>query len=142
MSNLRTIPALAVFALLAAFVGGCESKPTHESVMKDMIGKMKELVAVLEGVKDEASAASAKPKLQALSKEMKELEATASKLPKASAEEEKRLREKYEPEMKELTPKLFAEVMRVGMDPKLGTVLKDTMPDGPPAVGAPATPGL
>ena len=132
MSNFRPISALAVFALLGLVVGGCESKPTHESVMKDMLGKMKEFVATLEGVKDEASAEAAKPKLQALSKEMKELQATASKMPKASAEEEKRLREKYEPELKELMPKMMAAGMRIASDPKLSAILKDSMGDGPP----------
>jgi Sec-independent protein translocase protein TatA len=133
VSKLRTIPALALVALLAFVVGGCESKPTHESVMKDMVGKMKEFVSTLEGVKDEASAEAAKPKLQALNKEMKELQTKASQLPKASPEEEKRLRDKYEPELKELMPKMMAAGMKIAMDPKLSAILKDSMGDGPPS---------
>jgi cytochrome c556 len=130
---------ICVLVLSAVVLSGCDSKPTHESVMKDMVGKMKELVAVLEGVKDEASAESAKPKLQALSKEMKELEVTASKLPKASDEEEKRLREKYQPELEAIQPKLGAQMIRIATDPKLGSVLKDAMGDGS---AADAMPGL
>src|SRR5688572_27372706 len=96
--------------------------------MKDTIAKMNELAVVLEGVTDEAPAHAAKPKLQAIDAAMKELKAQSDKLGKPTAEEEKRLKEKFEPEIKPLFEKVMLQILRIGFDPKLGPILKDTMP--------------
>ena len=137
MVRARLFRVLAVSALFVC--GGCDSKPTHESVMKDSIAKLKEVVTILESVKDESSAQAAKPKLQAISTQLKGLKTKSDQLGKPTADEEKRLREKYEPEVKELTPKLMSEMMRVALDPKLGPIIKDSLPnEAPPS----ATPGM
>jgi hypothetical protein len=111
---------LTVACLTIVFVAsGCDSKPTHESMAKDMIGKLKEGVEILKDVKDEASAKAAKPKLEALKKEIDAMEIEAEKLPKASAEEEKRLEEKYKPELDKVRTEFTTEIIRIGSDPKL-----------------------
>jgi hypothetical protein len=100
--------------------------------MKEAIDKMKEVATILEGVTDESSAQAAKPKLQAVSAEMKAIKVKADKLGKPTPDEDKRLREKYEPQVKELMPKLMSQMMRIGMDPKLAPIIKDAMPsEGP-----------
>jgi len=75
--------------------------------------------------------------LQAISADLKELRAKSDKLGKPSPDEEKRLRDKYQPQVKELTPKLFSEMMRVAMDPKLGPIVKDSLPNESPAASGP-----
>jgi hypothetical protein len=120
--------SITLLTLSMLVLVGCDSKPTHESLMKDAIAVMKEWATVLEGVKDEASAEVAKPKLQAINAKMKDLKTKADTLGKPPAEEEKRLKEKYEPEFKQVLDKLMPEVLRIGFDPKLGPILKDAMP--------------
>jgi outer membrane PBP1 activator LpoA protein len=131
---------LCVLAVSALFVcAGCDSKPTHESVMKESLDKLNEVATILEGVKDEASAKEAKPKLAAIAARLKELKTKMDQLPKPSADEEKRLREKYEPQVRELLPKLQTQMARVALDPKLGPLIKDSLPNEAPAA---ATPGM
>jgi hypothetical protein len=139
MFRARLLCVLAVSTFVLCVSSGCDSKPTHESVLKDSIAKLKEVATILEGVTDEASAQAAKPKLQAISTQLKELKTKMDQLPKPSADEEKRLKEKYEPQMKEMMPKLMAQMMRVAMDPKLGPIIKDSLPSDAPAE---ATPGM
>lgn len=132
--SLATLSAFLIVAVL-----GCDSEPTRESVMEDSIAKLKELASVLESVKDESSAQAAKPKLQAIDADMKEIKAKAEKMSKPSAEEDKRLEEKYRPQVMEVAERLTKEMVRVGLDPKLGPILKDAMPgDG----AAPPLPGM
>src|SRR5688572_20595637 len=90
------VPFLAVLALV---LSGC-GEPTAESVTEDMLGKMKEMVTVLKGITDEASAKAAKPKLEQIKKDMDGLEAQAQKVEKeTSAEEREKIKNKYEPEL-------------------------------------------
>jgi hypothetical protein len=130
---MRQIGLVSLAVLMLALVG-CDSKPTHESLAQEAIGKMNEMAGVLEGVTDEASAKAAKPKLQAIDASMKELKAKEEKLGKLSADEEKRLKEKYEPQMEEAMKKLIAQFGRLATDPKLASVLDEAMPVGPPGM--------
>jgi hypothetical protein len=123
--------ALMVSALLLC--GGC-NKPTHDSLMQDAIAKMKELNTVLAGITDEASANAAKPKLQAIDADMKKIKDQDDKLPKMTADEKKALETKYAKDMEAVSGDLFGNLMRIGMDPKLGPILKDAMPR-PPSMG-------
>jgi PHP family Zn ribbon phosphoesterase len=133
------MPALTCIVVAVALtLNGCESKPTHDSVMRESIDKMKEMVDIFKGITDEASANAAKPKLKKLGEEMKAIKAKADKLGKPTAEQQTALKAKYEPEMKQLTADMFGHVMRVGMDPKLGPIIKDAMPGddaAPPMFG-------
>jgi hypothetical protein len=127
--------ALIVSALV--FCGGC-SKPTHESVLKDGIAKMKELNTVLASITDESSASAAKPKLQAINADMKKIKEQNDKLPKMTADEEKALKAKYEKDIGSVTADLMSNAMRIGLNPTLAPILKDAMPSEPPVgMGAP-----
>lgn len=103
---------------------------THESIMKEQVNTMKKLVATLEGIKDEDSAKSAKSNLESLGKEMKDIEARGNKLPAPTAEEQKAMQDKYGKEMEDLMPRLMTQMFRLGMDPKMGPILKDIDLDG------------
>ena len=114
--------------LLALFLlAGCDSRSPHEAIADDMVAKMRQMVDVMKGVKDEDSAKAAKPKVQALAKELDELKAKSDKLGKPSPETEKKLKEKHEKEVEQLTGDLLKEMMRVGMDPKLAPHMQDVM---------------
>lgn len=130
IAMLRTFSAVCVAIALVSV--GCDSKPTHESLIKETIAKMKEMVAVMKDVKDEPSAKAANPKLQALTKELDALHAQAEKMPKPPEAEEKQLQAKYEPELEKVTGELMAEMMRVGFDEKLAPHLKDVMQSSKP----------
>lgn len=112
---------LVLFTMQCAGCGG----DTHESIMKEQIDTMKTMVSTLEGIKDESSAKSAKPTLESLAKQMKEIEARGAKLPAPTAEEAKALQEKYSKDMEDLMPRMMKEMFRVGMDEKMGPILKD-----------------
>ena len=119
---------LAVACIAVAIVSsGCDSKPTHDSLAKDLMGKMKEMVAVMKGVKDEATAKAAKPKLEALKKDIEAINAEAAKLPKQSADEEKKFKEKYEPEIDKLMAEFATEGVRIGSNPTLAAELGGVM---------------
>jgi biopolymer transport protein ExbB/TolQ len=119
------VPFLAVLALV---LSGC-GEPTAESVTEDMLGKMKEMVTVLKGITDEASAKAAKPKLEQIKKDMDGLEAQAQKVEKeTSAEEREKIKNKYEPELEKVMGEVFTEMGRIATIPNVGPMLGDIMP--------------
>ena len=117
--------ALVAVALCLA---GCESKPTHESVMQDTMEKMEEMVEVLKGIKDEASAKAAKPKMEQIKKDMDELKAKANTLGEPPADVKQKLAEKHKPQMEKLAGEMMKEMMRIGFDPKIAPHIRDALP--------------
>ena len=67
---LRTF-TIAMMAAVILCLSGC--KNDSEAAMSNMIDKIKEMTSVLKGIKDKDSLQSAKPKLEALNKEMGEV---------------------------------------------------------------------
>ena len=118
--------SLATVLITCALLAGCGGD-SHEAVMDDMIAQMNKVTAVLKTVKDEASAEAAKPKLEAIGKDMKKLKERADKLGDPAKEKEEALKTKYEEKMKEAMTGLMQEMMRIGMNPKLGEKLGDVM---------------
>jgi hypothetical protein len=125
----RTIAVACVAIVFIA--SGCDSTPTHESVMKERIEKAKKMVEIMKGVKDEPTAKAAESKMKDLEKEMAAVDAKQSKLGEPSAEEQKRLEEKYGPELAKLMGEMMSEGMRIALDPNLSKHLKDAMPAKP-----------
>jgi hypothetical protein len=109
-----------------ALVAGC-SKPTHETIMKDSIAKMKEMTTVLHNVTDEDSAKAAADKLKTIEEAMKKLKTDEEALPKLSADDEKKLMADHETEMKDVENGLMGEMMRIGMNPKLSAPIQEVM---------------
>jgi hypothetical protein len=113
---------LASLLLLMA-ITGCGD--THESLTEDGISTIKKLIAVLDGVKDEASAKSAKSEIKSLMEKLNEINTKQTKLPQPTEAEVKAMGEKHGKEMDELQQKLAGHMMRIGFDPKIGPVLND-----------------
>lgn len=103
---------------------GC-SGDSRESLAADSMSTMKEMVATLETVKDQASAKAAKPKLTSLAQEMNSLQQRQAKLPAPSEEETKALMTKQGKEREELLQKLMAEIRRTQFDPAIQRELSD-----------------
>jgi hypothetical protein len=115
----RTL-SIAGALVLSMFLSGC-NKPDHEGVLKGMIGKMEELVAVLRSIQDEASSKAAAPKVSAIGKDLQAYKKQIDEMPKPSASEDKRLKDTYENRLKAVTQDMMKESMRIGMNPKLVT---------------------
>ena len=119
-----TCAVLTIFFLAS----GC-SKPTHESVQKDRIGKINELTAILKSITDEASANAAVPKIKAVGEEMKALNQKADALPKLSPDEQKTLAQKQEREALDAQSGMTKEIARLMMNPALIKPISDAMKD-------------
>jgi hypothetical protein len=126
--EIMRVVALTAMVLVLA-LQGCGGAPTHESLAKDAMSIMKEFGAVLEGIKDEASAKSAEPALKKLAERMKTLSKQKEALPKLSEADEKKVMEKFTKEGEEIMGKLLKESMRVAMIPGANKVVEEAMKD-------------
>ncbi len=113
---------------VALCVAGCDSKPTHESVTQDSIDKMEEMVEVLKGIKDEASAKAARPKMEQIKKDMEELQKKSKALGEPPADVKQKLQEKHKAQLEKVTSEMMKEMMRIGLDPNIAPHVKDAMP--------------
>ena len=86
---------------------------------------MKEMITVMDSVKDEASAQAAKPRLKSLVEKMNDISARQAKLPAPTEAEIKAMGEKYGKEMDEIGRRFQANAMRINFDPKLSAVFND-----------------
>jgi hypothetical protein len=110
--------------LMLGVCPGCGGD-SHESLAGESLKLMKELVATLEGIKDEASAKAAKPKLVSVTQQMQKLNERMAKLPKPAEGDLKSMESKYGKEMEELQPKMVAAMMRIQFDPAIQKELSD-----------------
>src|SRR5438552_13091566 len=106
---MRHVLPLGALVLLVCCAGCGDS---HESLAKDSVSNMKEMVAILDGVKDQASAHDAKPKLKSLMEKQKDIDARQNKLGAPSEDEMKTIDSKYSKEMEELQQKFNGQMMR------------------------------
>lgn len=113
------------------FVVGCAD--SHDKVTRDSIAQMKKLVNVLEGIKTVEDAKAAKGQLESIAKNMKALKTRMDKLGDPSPELEKKLKEKYEDDLKELMPKMLGVMMT--MKPEIQKELETSMSDVMPKSG-------
>jgi hypothetical protein len=133
--RLTLLVCAAVGVLLTSAMVGCKksgadakpAKSQHETIAEDMIGKMREMVALLKGMKDESSAKDAKPKLTALKTELDALKAKADALGDPPAESAQRWKDQYEKQVQQVTGELMEEFGRVSMDPKLAPYVDGLM---------------
>jgi repressor of nif and glnA expression len=110
--------------MLALCFAGCKSE--SEAAISDMADKQKEMVKILKGVTDKDSAVAAKPKLQALGKEMGEI-ATRMDKKKMDEAEMKKLGEKYKPQMEQTGKDLMAEMERIAKIPGAQEAISEAM---------------
>src|SRR5258708_1712557 len=98
---------------------------TFEDVVKDQIKVMKQVTEALVPIKDEATAKDAKPKLEKLTTERRDVERRGRALGKPSKEDLEVIKKKYGEEIKGVSVKLGGELMRIAKNPDALKVLKD-----------------
>jgi hypothetical protein len=117
---------LALTSVLALMIcAGCGGGDSRTSLEAEAQTTMTEFVAALDGVKDEASAKAAKPKLKTLIEKLDDLNKRQAKLPAPSEDEIKALDTKYGKQMEDLALKLQGNMMRIAFDPKIRAELED-----------------
>ena len=120
MKRLSSLLAISILVVCP----GCGGD-SHESLAADSVKAMKELVATLDTIKDEASAKAAKSKLVSLSQQMTKINERQAKLPAPTEADVKAMESKYGKEMEELQPKMVAAMMRIQFDPAIQKELSD-----------------
>ena len=120
-SSLPLIPILLALVLIP----GCGGGDTHESLAVEAQSAMKQMVAVLDTVKDEASAKSAKPQLKTLVEKLNDINARQAKLPDPTEAEITATDKRIGKEMEEIGLKFQAHALRINFDPKLSAVFND-----------------
>lgn len=109
--------AFAVVVIFALCSSGCGD--SHDSLTKEGMSAMTEMIGVLDGIKDAASAKAAKDKLKSIADKLKDIQQRQSKLPAPTEAEAKAMGEKYGKQMEELQMKLAGNMMRIGFDPAI-----------------------
>lgn len=109
--------------LMLGLAGGCGD--SHESLATEARSTMEQMLSVLEGVKDEASAIKAKPTLKKLAEHLNDINARQSKLPTPTEAQVKANLEKHGKEAEALQQRFVSQMMRIGFDPKLRAALDD-----------------
>lgn len=120
---MKRLVSFLVISMLAV-LPGCGGD-SHESLAGESMTVMKDLIATLDGIKDEASAKAAKPKLVSLTEKMQKINERQAKLPAMSEADVKAMESKYAKEMEELQPKMVAAMMRLQFDPAIQKELSD-----------------
>src|SRR6476646_11966115 len=108
-----------LISILFLVLCNSRGRDSHESLTGKAVGTMKEIAALLEGVKDEASAKAARPKLKSLIAQLEDLNQREKKLPALTAEEVKTMNEKFGKEMPEVQQKFVGQILRISTDPAL-----------------------
>ena len=111
---------------LSMLLIGCNQGPSHEELTQRSVNNLRDAVMIMRGVNDEMAAIDARPKLQAIQKNMKADKAAIDKRGEPSEEEMAKLREKYEPQLDALASEFERESRRVSKDPKLAKHLIGT----------------
>ena len=120
---MRTLIAVVTCVLLV----GCGKRDTREAVADEMVALINEMNAVLDGVRDEPSAKAAAPKLKMIGDQFEALGARMDALGKATETESAAMEKYVRDRASEPTKKVMANMMRIGLNPKLRPHLDDAM---------------
>ncbi|UCG72367.1 MAG: hypothetical protein JSV45_14150 [Chromatiales bacterium] len=112
----RTLMAAGLGALLLSCGGGIDSYADAVDAQAEI---MQEMVSVLEGVTDEASAEKAAGKIEALGTEMAEIAALIPDLPRPSREELEAIGQQQREQGREFQNKTAAQMMKLAQYPVL-----------------------
>lgn len=97
---------------------------THETLIKELLGTLKDAVGVLKTIKDEKTAKDAQPKVGKITDQMSDIKKRMDKLGKPPKDQDEELQKKYKADM-ETTLKSFAEELtRVAKVPGGEAVIK------------------
>jgi hypothetical protein len=125
---MQTIKITLMACLTALFLASCGAD-SKEKVMDDAFSGMEEMVTILEGVSDKASAEKAKPKLEALATKMKKIDGRleALGLKKEDLQKEMESDEKYKKKMETLMGKMMGTMMKLATNKEVKEILDDSM---------------
>jgi cytochrome c556 len=112
-----------VIGTIVLCASGCGD--SHDAVTRDMLSTMKELSAVVKGVKDEASVQEAVTRLEALADRMKALKKRSDTLGQAPKEVDNSLRTKYEQEFRAASDSVRRNLAQ--LDPQYAIRLQDAL---------------
>jgi hypothetical protein len=111
---MKKLVGMGIALVVLSALAGCSGGGGAESLMNEQIKTMNELSGVLEGIKDDASADAAVPKLEKLALQIKELDKKGKDI-KVSADEKKKLEEKFKGQLEEAVKRLMAASVGAGM---------------------------
>ena len=123
----RSAP-LSLAMLLALFTVGMAQDSKFEPLIKEAIGHMNKMAEVLEGMKDVETAKKSEKDLNAAVEKMADVQKRMNALGKPSDEETKRIKEKFEEEMKQGQQRLQkAAVAAASKGPEVQEIIKKAM---------------
>lgn len=102
-------------------------KDQYDLIVEKFFGIIEEFVNTLATIQDVESARNARPALQALVDEMKNLEKEVESVPNPSPEREALLMEQYEARLNEAYGRFREELMRINLDPQLSEEIADIL---------------
>jgi len=109
---MRTLPRLLLPVLI--LVAGCgPDLSSHEGIVVAQLDLMDEMVDILEGITDEASAKAVLSKIEALKERLEEIQKAGKEIGKPAKDEENRLEEKYKSRQVELQKRLRAAISKI-----------------------------
>jgi hypothetical protein len=117
MKAFRFATWMTVGFLLLPLVG-CDS--AHEKAQKKMISYMGDYADILSGIKSNTDFVDAKPKLERLGAQIKDLAKETKALPQPTADEQKKLGQQFEADSKQVSDRLQSEMQRlekIGVSP-------------------------
>jgi hypothetical protein len=114
-----------LLVLALCLVGGCKdsSNDAAAALFADMSANMREMVAILTSVTDEASATAAVPRIEAVREKMRDCARRAREMPKPDAATEARLNEDMQKLMAEVMPQMASAQARLAERPELMAIL-------------------
>jgi hypothetical protein len=120
-----------LISAVALCASGCGD--SHEAVTRDILTTQKELCAVLDEVKDDASAKAAVPRVKAISDKLKTLQQRSNALGPPPAAIRNALHDKYFKELREATDAIQQNFAR--LDPLQALQLQNALEEMPSPPG-------
>jgi hypothetical protein len=120
----RIIMTTLVLGLGLAACGGGD----HEAIIEEQADLMDEMLDILEGVTDEASAKEAAKKLEALAEDMQALAKRAEELGEPTPEQQKRLEEISKERQADAQKRMQAIMTKLMQYPELGEAFSKASP--------------
>lgn len=119
---MKTITALTFVLVLSTAVDAQEKEMPLE---KRMLKHVRDLVATVKTVKDQATAEKAKPAIQAIIKQVEQLSRELRKLPE---DQQQKIRRQIKPEGDRLVKEFEEELQRITQMPEVVEILEDVFP--------------
>jgi len=115
-----------ISCVVAAVLTSC-GKPTPESLTENMVEKVEEVAAILDGAEDIYTAKSIAGKIEGITLELKDIQIELEELGGLSEEEKKDFDDKYVDRINAAHAKMLEKGSGEGKHPAVGKILKGPM---------------